>query len=133
MHSVRMHSLMSNDAIGLFLAAPDPEFGFEKKLEKKKAGKTKRKLKLKCKTDNPEAKVKWYKDGKEIKKSDPRFLMKNENGEQSLEIRSGWVPETGKIDPILWRFILSQCLFYDQLYYFFHQGGPVGGQRQVHL
>ena len=41
-------------------------------MEKKKNGKTKRKLKLKCKTDNPDAKVKWFKDGKEIKPSDTK-------------------------------------------------------------
>ena len=72
----------------LNISAPDPTFGFEKKLDKKKHGKTKRKVKLKCKTDNPEAKVKWYKDGKEIKPSDTAFLMKQENGECSLEIKA---------------------------------------------
>ena len=53
------------------LAAADPEFGFCGKLKDKK-GKTKRKLQLKCKVDEPTAKVKWFKDGKEIKQSDPR-------------------------------------------------------------
>ena len=36
-------------------------------------GKTKRKVNLKCKVDNPEAKVKWYHNGKEVPKSDPRY------------------------------------------------------------
>merc|ERR1712032_1049777 len=54
----------------------DPEYGFAKKLELKKKGKTKRKVEMKCKVDSPEAKVKWFKDGKEIKPSDPRFLIK---------------------------------------------------------
>ena len=53
-------------------SAPDPEFGFCGKL-KDKRGKTKRKVQLKCKVDDPEAKVKWFKDGKEIKMSDPRW------------------------------------------------------------
>ena len=35
-------------------------------------GKTKRKVNLKCKVDNPDAKVKWYHNGKEVSKSDPR-------------------------------------------------------------
>merc|ERR1719300_2319315 len=33
---------------------------------------------MKCKVDNPDAKVKWYHNGKEVKPSDPRFLIKNE-------------------------------------------------------
>ena len=75
---------------------PDPEYGFEKKLDKKKGGKTKRKLKLKCKTDNPDAKVKWYKDGKEIKKGDPRFQIKSVGGEQTLEIASAEKSDSGQ-------------------------------------
>jgi hypothetical protein len=55
-------------------AAADPEFGFCGKLKDKK-GKTKRKLELKCKVDDPNAKVKWFKDGKEIKQSDPRYVV----------------------------------------------------------
>jgi hypothetical protein len=55
-------------------AAADPEFGFCGKLKDKK-GKTKRKLELKCKVDDPNAKVKWFKDGKEIKQSDPRYFI----------------------------------------------------------
>jgi hypothetical protein len=35
-------------------------------------GKTGRKANLKCKVDNPEAKVKWFHNGKEVKPSDPR-------------------------------------------------------------
>merc|ERR1711884_644999 len=65
----------------------DPEYGFSGKLKDKK-GKTKRKLQLKCKVDNPEAKVKWYKDGREVPKSDPRFIMKCEEGVCTLDIRS---------------------------------------------
>ena len=57
-----------------FVAAADPEFGFCGKLKDKK-GKTKRKLELKCKVDDPNAKVKWFKDGKEIKPSDPRYNL----------------------------------------------------------
>lgn len=75
--------------------APDPQYGFEKKLDKKKHGKTKRKLKLKCKTDNPETKVKWYKNGKEIKLSDTKFLIKNEAGEQTLEIKEAELEDSG--------------------------------------
>ena len=54
------------------ILAADPEFGFCGKLKDKK-GKTKRKVQLKCKVDDPNAKVKWFKDGKEIKASDPRY------------------------------------------------------------
>ena len=79
-----------------YFLAPDPQFGFEKKLDKKKHGKTKRKLKLKCKTDDPNVKVKWYKDGKEIKNSDPKFLIKSENGEQTLEIKEAEKEDSGK-------------------------------------
>ena len=46
-----------------------------KKLDLKKKGKTKRKVEMKCTVDSPDAKVKWYKDGKEIKGSDPRYLL----------------------------------------------------------
>merc|ERR1712121_260489 len=42
----------------------DPEFGFCSKLKDKK-GKTKRKVQLKCKVDDPNARVKWFKIGKE--------------------------------------------------------------------
>ncbi len=59
--------------INVRFAAADPEFGFCGKLKDKK-GKTKRKLELKCKVDDPNAKVKWFKDGKEIKQSDPRYF-----------------------------------------------------------
>ena len=55
-----------------FPTAPDPEYGFEKKMELKKHGQTKKKVKMRCKIDDPNAKVKWYKDGVEIKPSDPR-------------------------------------------------------------
>jgi len=75
---------------------PDPEYGFCKKLDLKKKGKTKRKVDMKCKVDNPEAKVKWFKDGKEIKPSDPRFLIKNEGGFCTLEIRSAEMGDAGE-------------------------------------
>jgi hypothetical protein len=75
--------------------APDPEFGFEKKLDKKKHAKTKRKAKLKCKTDDPNARVKWYKNGKELKNTDPRILIKSEGGEQSLEIKECELTDNG--------------------------------------
>lgn len=75
---------------------PDPQYGFEKKLDKKKHGKTKRKLKLKCKTDDPNVKVKWFKDGKELKHTDPKFIIKSDNGEQSLEIKEAEKEDSGK-------------------------------------
>merc|ERR1719150_2910079 len=75
---------------------PDPEYGFKKKLDLKKKGKTKRKVEMKCTVDSPDAKVKWYKDGKEIKGSDPRFLMKNNDGVCSLEIRSAEMADAGE-------------------------------------
>ena len=40
---------------------------------KDQKGKTKRKVNLKCKIDNPDAKVKWYHNGVEVKPSDPRW------------------------------------------------------------
>merc|ERR1711962_1531751 len=73
----------------------DPEFGFCGKLKDKK-GKTKRKLQLKCKVDDPTAKVKWFKDGKEIKASDPRFLQKCEDGVCTLDIRSAELSDSGE-------------------------------------
>ena len=78
------------------IPAPDPSYGFDKKLDKKKGAKRKRKVKLRCKTDDPKAKVKWYKDGKEIKNSDTRFLIKSdEQGEQSLEIKEADLQDSG--------------------------------------
>ena len=41
-------------------------------MELKKHGQTKKKVKMRCKIDDPNAKVKWFKDGVEIKPSDPR-------------------------------------------------------------
>jgi hypothetical protein len=41
-------------------------------LEKSKHSISKKQLKLKCKVDNPDARVKWYKDGVEVSKSDVR-------------------------------------------------------------
>ena len=40
---------------------------------KDKKGKTKRKVQLKCKVDDPTARVKWFKNGQEIKPSDARY------------------------------------------------------------
>ena len=60
--------------IQFLISAADPEFGFSGKLKDKK-GKTKRKLQLKCKVDDPNAKVKWFKDGKEVKTTDPRYTL----------------------------------------------------------
>ena len=40
---------------------------------KDKKGKTKRKVQLKCKIDDPNARVKWFKNGQEILPSDPRY------------------------------------------------------------
>lgn len=66
-------------------------------MEPKKSGKTKRKLKLKCKVDDPDANVKWYKDGKEIKKSDVRFIAhKDDEGNCSLTIRDCEKEDSGK-------------------------------------
>ena len=45
-------------------------------MELKKHGQTKKKVKMRCKIDDPNAKVKWFKDGVEIKPSDPRFKHK---------------------------------------------------------
>jgi len=74
---------------------PDPEFKFAKKLDGLKKGKTTRKVQLKCKVDNPDARVKWFKDGKEIKQSDPKFLIKNEEGVCTLDIRSAELADSG--------------------------------------
>jgi len=75
---------------------PDPVYGFAKKLDKLKKGKTKRKVQLKCKVDDPNARVKWFKDGKEIKPSDARFLIKNEDGVCTLDIRSAELSDSGE-------------------------------------
>jgi membrane carboxypeptidase/penicillin-binding protein PbpC len=78
------------------LTAPDPEYGFKKKLELKKHGQTKKEVKLKCKVDNPDARVKWYKDGKPISPSDTNFLIENEEGVQTLTIREAKLEDSGK-------------------------------------
>lgn len=75
---------------------PDPEYGFKKKLELKKHGQTKKEVKLKCKVDNPDARVKWYKDGKPISPSDTNFLIENEEGVQTLTIREAKLEDSGK-------------------------------------
>lgn len=51
---------------------------------------------MRCKIDNPEARVKWYKDGVEIKPSDPRFLIENNNGDVSLTIRECELEDAGQ-------------------------------------
>ena len=80
-----------------FLTAPDPEYGFKKKLELKKHGQTKKQVKIKCKVDNPEARVKWYKDGKPISPSDTNFLIENnDDGTKVLTIREARLEDTGK-------------------------------------
>merc|ERR1712038_45004 len=75
---------------------PDPEYGFKKKLDLKKKGKTKRKVEMKCKVDNPEARVKWYKDGVPVSKSDPNILIENDEGVQTLTIREARLEDAGK-------------------------------------
>ena len=78
------------------ITAPDPEYGFKKKLELKKHGQTKKEVKIKCKVDNPDARIKWYKDGKEIKPSDANFLMENDEGVLTLTIREARLEDAGK-------------------------------------
>ena len=78
------------------ITAPDPEYGFKKKLEIKKHGLTGNTVKIKCKVDNPDARVKWYKDGKEIKPSDANFLMENDEGALTLTIREARLEDAGK-------------------------------------
>merc|ERR1711963_719737 len=85
---------------------PDPEYGFKKKLELKKHGQTKKQVELKCKVDNPEARVKWYKDGVPVSKSDPNILIENEEfakegeGETSRDVTIGEFPHkfTNKLE-----------------------------------
>ena len=87
---------MVDFSVLLLLPAPDPEYGFEKKLELKKHGQTKKKVVMRCKVDNPEAKVKWYKDGKEIKPSDTRFLMTNDGGDCKLTLKQCELEDAGR-------------------------------------
>merc|ERR1719411_1314030 len=75
---------------------PDPEYGFDKKLEVKKHGLTGNEVKLKCKVDNPDARVKWYKDGVPVSKSDPNILIENDEGVQTLTIREARLEDAGK-------------------------------------
>jgi len=75
---------------------PDPEYGFKKKLELKKHGQTKKQVKLKCKVDNPDARVKWYKDGVPVSKSDPNILIESDEGVQTLTIREARLEDAGK-------------------------------------
>ena len=51
---------------------------------------------MRCKVDNPEAKVKWFKDGKEIKPSDTRFLMTNDNGDCKLTLKQCELEDAGR-------------------------------------
>ena len=77
--------------------APDPVYGFKKKLEIKKHALTKRELKIKCKVDNPKARIKWYKDGVPVPPSDTNFLMEaDDDGNCSLTIREARVEDAGK-------------------------------------
>ena len=47
--------------------------------------------------DNPDARLKWYKDGVEIKPSDAAFLMElNDDGVATLTIRDPQIEDTGK-------------------------------------
>ena len=82
--------------LSIISTAPDPEYGFKKKLELKKHGQTKKQVKLKCKVDNPEARVKWYKDGVPVSKSDPNILIENDEGVQTLTIREARLEDAGK-------------------------------------
>ena len=65
-------------------------------MEPKKHCLTKKSLKIKCKVDNPAARIKWYKDGVEIKPSDANFLMENDDGELTLTIREAKLSDAGK-------------------------------------
>ena len=79
------------------ISAPDPEYGFKKKLDLKKHGETKKPVKLKCKVDDPNARVKWYKDGVEIKPSDADYLMEvDDEGNVTLTIRKAELKDAGK-------------------------------------
>ena len=65
-------------------------------MELKKHGQTKKKVKMRCKIDDPIAKVKWFKDGVEIKPSDPKFLMENNGGDCGLTIKECELEDAGK-------------------------------------
>ena len=81
----------------VMISAPDPEYGFKKKLDLKKHGETKKPVKLKCKVDDPNARVKWYKDGVEIKPSDADYLMEvDDEGNVTLTIRKAELKDAGK-------------------------------------
>ena len=81
----------------MIFTAPDPEYGFKKKLDLKKHGETKKQLKLKCKVDDPNAKIKWYKDGVEIKPSDTDYLMSvDDEGNVTLTIKCAELKDAGK-------------------------------------
>ena len=72
------------------------DYGFEKKLERKKHGQTKKQVKLQCKVDNPDARVEWYKDGKPVSKSDPNILIESDKGVQTLTIKEAELEHAGK-------------------------------------
>ncbi|CAB4056973.1 unnamed protein product [Lepeophtheirus salmonis] len=54
------------------------------------------KVKLHCKVDNDDCRVKWYKDGEEIKPSDTRFHIERDGGFCNLVIREAEISDTGK-------------------------------------
>merc|ERR1719186_1206217 len=74
----------------------DPSYGFKGKLKDKK-GKTKRRLKLKCKVDNPEAIVQWFHNGKKVSPADPRFnIITDDEGNKELVIRECEMSDNGE-------------------------------------
>lgn len=74
----------------------DPSYGFKGKLKDKK-GKTKRRLKLKCKVDNPDAIIQWFHNGKKVSPADPRFnLISDEEGNKELVIRECEMSDNGE-------------------------------------
>ena len=75
---------------------PDPEYRFKKKLELEKHGQTKKEVKIMCKVDNPDERVKWYKEGKPISASDTNFLVENDDETQALTIRETRLEDSGK-------------------------------------
>ena len=46
--------------------------------------------------DNPDARVKWYKDGVPVSRSDPNILIESDEGVQTLTIREARLEDTGK-------------------------------------
>merc|ERR1712226_1215394 len=56
----------------------------------------KKQVKLKCKVDNPDARVKWYKDGVPVSRSDPNILIESDEGVQTLTLREARLEDSGK-------------------------------------